>query len=163
MPYDVGPDTMLTITGRLSDARYMSFNTYGSKAANFTYGAASALADYRIAPDAGSANPWRQSSTGWRVLHHRASGYACECPRRAAADARRSIRPVTTAGPGRARTVRHVVHTRRDADRADADAHMSRPYVRRPSFRRGVLSPARPMMGRDPLRPGRRYAKFCQS
>ncbi|WP_435590321.1 hypothetical protein [Nocardia sp. bgisy118] len=62
MPYTVGPDTTLTIKGRFPDARYMSFNTYDSNRASFTNDAASALADYGIAPDAGSANPWQQSS-----------------------------------------------------------------------------------------------------
>ncbi|MFE3796432.1 hypothetical protein KHQ06_25355 [Nocardia tengchongensis] len=62
MPYDIGPDTTLTIKGRFPDARYISFNTYDSNRANFTNGAASALADYRITPDAGSVNPWQQTS-----------------------------------------------------------------------------------------------------
>ena len=57
------PDPALTITvhGSFPDARYISFNVYdGSHSSITRNGVASGLADFRIAPDAGSANPWQQ-------------------------------------------------------------------------------------------------------
>lgn len=61
--YTVQPGLTLTVKGRFPDARYFSFNTYDSGFSSFTNdGVESAVADYRIAADPGSANPWGQST-----------------------------------------------------------------------------------------------------
>ncbi|MQY27465.1 hypothetical protein [Nocardia aurantia] len=60
MPYEVRPGTTITLTGQFPRARYMSFNTYDGRFSSFTTGGvASALPDYRIAPDPGTDNPWQ--------------------------------------------------------------------------------------------------------
>ncbi|MBL1077170.1 hypothetical protein JK358_22485 [Nocardia sp. 2] len=54
LPYEVGPDTSITVTGTFPDARYMSFNTYDRTLSNFSAGGLdSALPDSRIVRDAG--------------------------------------------------------------------------------------------------------------
>lgn len=61
--YPVQSGLILTVHGRFPDARYMSFNTYDSRFRSFSInGLASGIADYRIQPERGSANPWRQPS-----------------------------------------------------------------------------------------------------
>jgi hypothetical protein len=56
----------IIVSGRFPDARYASFTVYDSATHAFTRnGVYSALADYQIAPDAGSVNPWqKQASPG---------------------------------------------------------------------------------------------------
>ena len=50
-------------SGVYPDARYASFTVYSSSETPFTSnGVGSSLADYQIAPDPGSANPWRQAA-----------------------------------------------------------------------------------------------------
>ena len=61
--YTVQPGLTLTVKGRFPDARYLSFNTYDARFRGFTTnGVASAIADYKIEPDPGDVNPWRQPS-----------------------------------------------------------------------------------------------------
>jgi hypothetical protein len=59
-PFVVQPTLRLVIAGRYPDARYASFNVYASTGASFTlHGVGAAVADYQIAPDPGSRNPWQ--------------------------------------------------------------------------------------------------------
>jgi hypothetical protein len=49
------------LSGRYPDARYASFNVYTGDGTSFTAkGVSSVMTDYRIAPDAGSVNPWQK-------------------------------------------------------------------------------------------------------
>lgn len=51
----------ISVEGTYPDARYMSLNVYDATLSSFTQnGLPSGLADYSIAPDPGSANPWQQ-------------------------------------------------------------------------------------------------------
>ncbi len=52
----------ITLEGRYPDARYASFTSYDARHDSFTGpdGSASVLADHRIAPDRGSANPFEE-------------------------------------------------------------------------------------------------------
>ncbi|WP_280246089.1 hypothetical protein [Nocardia abscessus] len=60
LPYIVRPNQTITLRGHFPDARYLSFNTYTSTFNGFTRdGVSSAIADYRIEPEPGDANPWR--------------------------------------------------------------------------------------------------------
>jgi hypothetical protein len=62
-PFPVDPALSISVNGQYPDARYMSFNVYDSSGSSFvSNGVYSGLADYLIAPDAGSANPWQQSA-----------------------------------------------------------------------------------------------------
>lgn len=59
-PFQYQPGMTLTIEGEFPQSRFFSLNTYDSTFGAFTVsGAASALVDYQIDPDAGSANPWQ--------------------------------------------------------------------------------------------------------
>ncbi len=63
-PFVVQSNLRISIAGRFPDARYASFNVYDSATHAFTRnGVGSALADYQIAPDPGSANPWQEQAT----------------------------------------------------------------------------------------------------
>lgn len=55
--------TQVVVSGVYPDARYASFTVYSSSELPFTSnGVASSLADFQIAPDTGSANPWRRAA-----------------------------------------------------------------------------------------------------
>jgi hypothetical protein len=61
-PFTIHPGTQIVVTGVYPDARYASFTVYSSSETPFTSnGVDSSLADFQIAPDPGSANPWRQA------------------------------------------------------------------------------------------------------
>jgi hypothetical protein len=61
--YVVQPGLTLTVRGQFPNARYMSFSTYDSRFRSFTVnGVDSGIADYRIEPDHGGANPSPQPS-----------------------------------------------------------------------------------------------------
>jgi hypothetical protein len=50
----------ITVSGQFPDSRYFSLEVYDSRGLPFREnGVGSALADYRIAPDSGSVNPWQ--------------------------------------------------------------------------------------------------------
>ncbi len=54
----------IVVSGRFPDARYASFTVYDSATHAFTRNdVGSALADYQIAPDPGSVNPWQKQET----------------------------------------------------------------------------------------------------
>lgn len=62
-PFAIHVGTQLVVSGRYPDARYASFSVYSSSETAFTSnGVGSSLADYQIAPDSGSVNPWRRSA-----------------------------------------------------------------------------------------------------
>ncbi len=62
-PFTVHQGTQIVLSGVYPDARYASFIVYSSSETPFTSnGVGSSLADYQIAPDPGSANPWRQAA-----------------------------------------------------------------------------------------------------
>lgn len=65
-PLQVTPDLVsVTVSGQYEDARYFSLNTYTNAGASYACGGAntpSALADYLIAPDAGSQNPFQTNA-----------------------------------------------------------------------------------------------------
>jgi hypothetical protein len=62
-PFVVQSGLRITLSGRYPDARYASFSVYDSATHAFTsHGVYSALADYQIAPDRGSVNPWQQQA-----------------------------------------------------------------------------------------------------
>ncbi len=62
--FAIHPSTQVVVSGVYPDARYASFTVYSSSELPFTSnGVASSLADFQIAPDAGSANPWRRVAT----------------------------------------------------------------------------------------------------
>lgn len=53
----------ITLSGQFPDSRYMSFEVYDSQGEPFTTnGVGSALADYQIAPDPRSVNPWQDKA-----------------------------------------------------------------------------------------------------
>jgi hypothetical protein len=59
-PFTVHQDTKIVLSGVYPDARYASFTVYSSSETPFTSnGVGSSLADFQIAPDSGSTNPWR--------------------------------------------------------------------------------------------------------
>ncbi len=59
--FTIHQSTQVVVSGVYPDARYASFTVYSSSELPFTSkGVVSSLADFQIAPDAGSANPWRQ-------------------------------------------------------------------------------------------------------
>lgn len=63
-PFTIDPAMSIQVSGEFPDARYMSFNTYDGTGASFeVHGRKSALADYLIQPDPGSANPWKTSAS----------------------------------------------------------------------------------------------------
>jgi hypothetical protein len=54
---------LIVVSGVYPDARYASFAVYSSSELPFTSnGVVSSLADFQIAPDPGSANPWRRAA-----------------------------------------------------------------------------------------------------
>lgn len=62
-PFTIHRGTQVVVSGVYPDARYASFTVYSSREIPFTSnGVGSSLADYRIAPDRGSANPWRKAA-----------------------------------------------------------------------------------------------------
>jgi hypothetical protein len=55
--------TQVVVSGDYPDARYASFTVYSSSELPFTSnGVTSSLADFQIAPDRGSSNPWRRAA-----------------------------------------------------------------------------------------------------
>lgn len=62
-PFTIHPGTQVVVSGVYPDARYASFTVYSSGETPFTSnGAGSSLSDFQIAPDSGSANPWRHAA-----------------------------------------------------------------------------------------------------
>lgn len=65
-PLQATPDLVsVTISGQYANARYFSLNAYTNAGASYTCGSAgasSAVADYLIAPDSGSQNPFQTSA-----------------------------------------------------------------------------------------------------
>jgi hypothetical protein len=62
-PFTIRQATQIVVSGVYPDARYASFSVYSSSEAPFTFnGVGSSIADFQIAPDSGSANPWRQAA-----------------------------------------------------------------------------------------------------
>jgi hypothetical protein len=63
MAYTVEDGMRLTLSGHFPDSRYMSLEVYTSDGLPFSAnGVGSALADYQIAPDPGSVNPWQHEA-----------------------------------------------------------------------------------------------------
>jgi hypothetical protein len=63
-PFTIHQGTQIVLSGVYPDARYASFTVYSSGETPFTSnGVESSLADFQIAPDSGSANPWRQAAS----------------------------------------------------------------------------------------------------
>lgn len=61
--FTIHQGTQVVLSGVFPDARYASFTVYSSSELPFTSnGVLSSLADYQIAPDPGSANPWRRDA-----------------------------------------------------------------------------------------------------
>jgi hypothetical protein len=61
MPYEVHEDLRITVGGAFPDARYASFNVYSGDRGSFSAnGVSSAIADFQIAADPGSVNPWQR-------------------------------------------------------------------------------------------------------
>ena len=61
--FTIHQGTQVVVSGVYPDARYASFTVYSSSELPFTSnGVVSSLADFQIAPDAGSANPWRRAA-----------------------------------------------------------------------------------------------------
>ncbi len=61
--FSIHQGTQVVVSGVYPDARYASFTVYSSSELPFTSnGVVSSLADFQIAPDAGSANPWRRGA-----------------------------------------------------------------------------------------------------
>ena len=59
-PYVALPGMRITLTGTYPTARFFSVNVYASSGQDFTVnGMPSAITDYEIAPDDGTANPWQ--------------------------------------------------------------------------------------------------------
>jgi len=59
--FTIHQDTQVVVSNVYPDARYASFTVYSSSELPFTSnGVVSSLADFQIAPDPGSANPWRR-------------------------------------------------------------------------------------------------------
>jgi hypothetical protein len=68
MPFTVQDGMSISLSGVYPSSRYASMTVYKDGGGTFTTnGVFSALADYQIAPDAGSVNPWQQ--------HGRAGGH----------------------------------------------------------------------------------------
>lgn len=72
MPYLSNEAQLIEINGVYLDARYFAIQAYGADAQLFESpeGQVSALADYQIAPNAGSVNPWDDSTApgaSWTV------------------------------------------------------------------------------------------------
>ena len=65
-PFLVTPDLVsVTVSGQYADARYFSVNAYNNGGASYTCGTAntpSGIADFLIAPDSGSQNPFQTSA-----------------------------------------------------------------------------------------------------
>jgi hypothetical protein len=62
-PFTIHQDTQVVVSGVYPDARYASFTVYSSSETPFTSnGVRSSLSDFQIAPDSGSANPWRHAA-----------------------------------------------------------------------------------------------------
>jgi hypothetical protein len=60
--FPVAPGLRIVLSGAFPDARYASVQVYTPIGSPFTRnGVGSALTDYQIAPDPGSANPWQQA------------------------------------------------------------------------------------------------------
>lgn len=60
-PIAADPDAQVTVSGRYPDARFASLSVYTPSGSAFSSnGVGNTLTDYQIAPDLGSANPWRQ-------------------------------------------------------------------------------------------------------
>jgi hypothetical protein len=60
--FTIHQGTQVLVSGVYPDARYASFTVYSSSELPFTSnGVVSTLADYQIAPDPGSVNPWRRA------------------------------------------------------------------------------------------------------
>jgi hypothetical protein len=78
MDYTVQKGLRITLSGRYPDSRYMSFEVYTATGAQFSAnGVGSSLADYQIAPDPGSVNPWQHpASPGGRYTVTLRSGAA---------------------------------------------------------------------------------------
>jgi hypothetical protein len=61
--FTIHQGTQVVVSGVYPDARYASFTVYSSSELPFTSnGVASSLADYQIAPNPGSSNPWRRAT-----------------------------------------------------------------------------------------------------
>jgi hypothetical protein len=59
-PFTIHEGTQVVVSGVYPDARYASFTVYSNDELPFaSNGVASSLADFQIAPDPGSTNPWR--------------------------------------------------------------------------------------------------------
>lgn len=62
-PFYAEPGLEIKVEGTYPDARYMSFNVYDEAGGSFeTNGVPSGIADYEIAPNAGSVNPFQTES-----------------------------------------------------------------------------------------------------
>jgi hypothetical protein len=63
-PFQIAPGLRITLAGTYPDARYISLAVYTQPTSSpFTVnGVGSSLADYQIAPDQGSVNPWMQQA-----------------------------------------------------------------------------------------------------
>ena len=60
--FTIHQGTEVVVSGVYPDARYASFTVYSTNELPFTSdGVVSSLADFQIAPDRGSANPWRRA------------------------------------------------------------------------------------------------------
>jgi hypothetical protein len=63
--YQVSSDLQIKVDGVFPAARYASLNVYDATTSSFTSdGVGSNLADYRIAPNPGSVNPWQTRGAG---------------------------------------------------------------------------------------------------
>lgn len=70
MPFTVQDGLDIALSGVYPDSRYASVTVYKAGGGTFTTnGVFSALADYQIAPDAGSVNPWRQRAQAGGSFH----------------------------------------------------------------------------------------------
>jgi hypothetical protein len=69
-PFPIQQGGQVIVSGVYPDARYASFSVYTTGGASFTSnGAGSSLADYQIAPDTGSRNPWQQPTAPGGRFH----------------------------------------------------------------------------------------------
>lgn len=72
IPFTVQKGLRITLSGHYPDARYTSIEVYNSNGSLFSVnGVNSALTDYLIAPDPGSANPWQVHPPPGSGRHHR--------------------------------------------------------------------------------------------
>lgn len=63
-PFVAVPGLKMVIKGQFPNARYASFTVYNNAGGTFTRnGVASGIADYKIAPDPGSTNPFQHATT----------------------------------------------------------------------------------------------------